>query len=72
MSGFQPVALFGLEVPPGEMLIPAASRFPASVSLAPGTPAAAIRCDRIAQLLTDPLLDPHYHGRHQPSGRSRG
>lgn len=35
MSGFQPVALFGLEVPPGEMLIPAASRFPASVSLAP-------------------------------------
>ncbi|KAK0746275.1 hypothetical protein B0T18DRAFT_324382 [Schizothecium vesticola] len=33
MSGFQPVALFGLEVPPGEMLIPAASRFPASIRI---------------------------------------
>ena len=28
-----PVALYGLEVPPGETLVPAAIEFPATVSL---------------------------------------
>lgn len=32
MAPFQPVALYGLEVPPG-VLIPAAADFPATVSL---------------------------------------
>ena len=33
MAPLMPVAVFGLEVPPGEILIPAASEFPAIVSL---------------------------------------
>jgi FK506-binding nuclear protein len=32
MSSLLPVALYGLEVPPGEMMIPAAADFPATVS----------------------------------------
>jgi hypothetical protein len=32
MSGLLPVALYGLEVPAGEIMIPAAAEFPATVS----------------------------------------
>lgn len=32
MSPLQPVALFGLEVPPGDILVPVAQNFPATVS----------------------------------------
>lgn len=33
MSPLQPVALFGLEVPPGDILVPVSQSFPATVSL---------------------------------------
>lgn len=32
MSPLQPVALFGLEVPPGDILVPISQNFPATVS----------------------------------------
>lgn len=33
MSPLQPVALFGLEVPPGDILVPVSQNFPATVSI---------------------------------------
>jgi len=35
MSSLLPVAVYGLEVPPGDILVPAQFEFPATVSLAP-------------------------------------
>lgn len=45
MSGSMlPVALYGLEVPAGEIMIPAANEFPATVSFTTVFSSAAARC----------------------------